>query len=227
MAGIDLIEQLREPPERLGAEDQVDMAVGCTDFFRYDLLLGHAPAQADGERRVLLLGVDQLPHHAEHLLFRVLPDGAGVDDNHVRLEGVPGEAAAHLPQHPHDALAVRHVLLAPIGLHHGQGAALPLLVEGGEARCKLPLPVHLTGGDDDLCSLQCRSPCSHKISTLIIARKQQKDKPGCIRLFIPLFYHTPPALDNPKFFSKRPGIRPGRSGRSICRFWSLAGAGNS
>ena len=151
MAGADLKEQLREPPQGLGAEDQIHVAVGGPDPSGGSLLLGHAAAQADGEIRIALLGVDQLAHHAKDLLLRVLPDGAGVDDNDLRPAGVLGEAAAHVPQHPHEPLAVRHVLLAAVGLDAGQGrppgaglVQLPQLL----AEAKLPPDVLLA---DPLC----------------------------------------------------------------------------
>ena len=97
------------------------------------------------------LHVDQGPHVAEDPLLGVLPDGAGVDDNDLRPAGVLGEAAAHVPQHPHEPLAVRHVLLAAVGLDAGQGrppgaglVQLPQLL----AEAKLPPDVLLA---DPLC----------------------------------------------------------------------------
>ena len=124
------VQQLRKLPQGLRAEYQVHMAVGMLDLIRHRRLLGHAAADAEQEVRVFLLGVDQLAHRAEHLFFRVLPDGAGIEDDDVRLIGVLGKGAAHVPQHPHDTLAVRHVLLAPVGLHAGQGRPLrPALAE--------------------------------------------------------------------------------------------------
>ena len=156
--GIHAVEQLREPPQGLGPEDQVHMAVGGPDLLRHLRPLGHAAAQADDALRPLLLDVDQLAHHAEDLLLRVLPDGAGVDEDDVRQPGVLGKAAAHLPQHAHHALAVRHILLAAVGVHHSQGPAVPGQ-QGGHAPGIGPLALQLAGGNDDLCSVQGRSPC--------------------------------------------------------------------
>ena len=125
MLGAHVVEELREPPEGLGAEDQVHVAVGGPDLLGHHLLLGHAAAQADDEVGVLLLGVDQAAQQAVDPVLRVLPDGAGVDDDEIRLAGILRKGEAHVPEHPHDALAVRHVLLAAVGIHHGHGPLPP------------------------------------------------------------------------------------------------------
>jgi len=134
------------------------MAVGAFDFSRHHLLLGHAAAQADDEVRVFLPGVDQLAHCAEDLFFRVLPDSAGVDDDDPGRKGVPGEAAAHIPKHPHDALAVVNVLLAAVGIHHGQQLPVRAAEKGGQPPGKFLLPPDLSGGEDHLCSVQKQFP---------------------------------------------------------------------
>ena len=54
------------------------------------------------------------------LLLRVVPDGAGVQQDQVRLGGVVCKAKAHGGQHPPQLLAVGLVLLAAIGHHMGQ-----------------------------------------------------------------------------------------------------------
>ena len=51
----------------------------------------------------------------------MLPDGAGVDDDDPGLLLVAGKAEAHLGQIAPDALGVRLVLLAAVGVHKGQG----------------------------------------------------------------------------------------------------------
>ena len=152
--GAHVVEELREPPEGLGAEDQVHVAVGGPDLLGHHLLLGHAAAQADDEVGVLLLGVDQAAQQTVDPVLRVLPDGAGVDDDEPRLHGVAGEGAAHVPEHPHEALAVRHILLAAVGLHPGLGRAAPLAEQLRKLIRKVPLPRHVRGGDHNLCSVQ-------------------------------------------------------------------------
>ena len=117
------------------------------------------------------------PHHAEHLFLRVLPDGAGVDDDDIRPIGVPGEAAAHLPEHPHQALAVGHILLAPVGVHHSHGLAVRAAEEGGQPPGKFLLPPDVSGGEDHLCSVQRCSPrVSVEIDLLIIPPGGEKGK---------------------------------------------------
>ena len=152
-AGTDLIQQLREFPQRLGAENQVHMAVRGFDLFRHRLLLGHAAAETDGQAGIFFFGVDELSHNAEDFFFGVFPDGAGVDDDDIRPAGVLGEAAAHLLEHPHDPLAVGYVLLAAIGVHHRKGRMAQLLKKRGEALGIVPLAVHIAGGNDDFSSV--------------------------------------------------------------------------
>ena len=96
--------------------------------------------------QILLPGVAAV-HHPEN---PVVPRLEG--------QGVLGKAAAHLPQHAHHALAVRHILLAAVGVHHSQGPAVPGQ-QGGHAPGIGPLALQLAGGNDDLCSVQGRSPC--------------------------------------------------------------------
>ena len=84
---------------------------------------------------------------AEHPVFRVFPDGAGVQDHQIRLLGVLGEGeAAHL-QHPHQLLAVRHILLAAEGVHAGHGMGLPGGEHPPDLLFKFPLAVQVRLGD--------------------------------------------------------------------------------
>ena len=133
------------------------MGIGFFDPLRHPLLLGHAAAQGDDLLRVLLLRVGQRPQVAEHPVLRVLPDGAGIENHHVRLLGVGGEGEAARFQHPHELLAVRHVLLTAEGVHAGQGMGLP----GGEHRpnplFKFPLALKLRLRDQYAFSFQTDS----------------------------------------------------------------------
>ena len=130
------------------------MAVALAHLLRHRGLLGHAPAQAHHLFGVGRLGVGQLAQGAVDPLLRVLPDGAGVDNDDIRPVGVVGKAAAHVPEHAHDALAVRHVLLTAKGLHQGQGRLSGPGVMRGDARGKVPLALQRLGRDHNLCSLQ-------------------------------------------------------------------------
>ena len=142
-----LFQQLREAPELVGPEDQVHDGIGLLDLFGDVGLLHHAAADGDNLPGPGLFGVVQRAHVAEDPHLRVLPHGAGVDHDDVRLELILGEAAAHLPQVAPQLFAVGLVLLAAVGVHHGQG---PLSVSGDavkNAAADLLLPGDLLGGD--------------------------------------------------------------------------------
>ena len=76
--------------------------------------------------------VDQGPHVAEYPLFRVLPDGAGVDDDHVRPPVGVRNLITHFAQHTPQQLGVGFVLLAAVGVHIGQGRGGQAAVEGAQ-----------------------------------------------------------------------------------------------
>ena len=56
---------------------------------------------------------------AEHALLGVLPDGTGVQDDEIRALLRVREAVARALQHSADALGIRLVLLAAVGIHKG------------------------------------------------------------------------------------------------------------
>ena len=87
--------------------------------------------------------VGQRPQIAVDPLFGVIPDGAGVQHHDVRLSGVVGELAAHVPQHSQNVLAVGHILLAAEGVHQRIDGLAPLLMEGRQLASILPLPLQL------------------------------------------------------------------------------------
>ena len=118
-----LEQQLREAPQLMRAEDQIHHRVGLLQLLGHVLLLHHAAADGDDLAGAGLLAVVQSAHIAQHPHFRVLPDGAGVDHDHIRLKLILGEAVAHHGQVAPQLLAVGLVLLAAVGIHHGQGAA--------------------------------------------------------------------------------------------------------
>ena len=146
-AGHGLFQQLREAPELVGPEDQVHDGIGLLDLLGDVGLLHHAAADGDDLPGPGLFGVVQGAHVAEDPHLRVLPHGAGVHHDHVRLELVLGKAVAHLGQIAPQLFAVGLVLLAAVGVHHGQG---PLPVGGDPVKnpaADLLLPGDLFGGD--------------------------------------------------------------------------------
>ena len=96
----------------------------------------------------------QHPQVAEHPLLRVLPDGAGVQNDQVRLLGVLGKGEAAGGQHAHELLAVGHVLLAAEGVHAGHGMGLAGGKHGADLLLKVPLAVQVRLGDQYLFAFQ-------------------------------------------------------------------------
>ena len=136
---IDLKEKLRKPPQGVGAEYQVHMAVGFPHPAAHPLFLGHAPAQGDDLFGIFPLCVGQDAQVSKDPLFCVFPDGAGIQNHQIRLLWVGGEGEAHLLEHSHEFLSVSHVLLAAKGVHTGDGVGFPAGKHGFDARFKIPL----------------------------------------------------------------------------------------
>ena len=134
------------------------MAVRLADALGYVGLLGHTAAQADNLVWVFPLAVDQRAHVAEHPLLRVLPDGAGVDDNDVRALIVVHDGAAHVGQHPPEQLGVGLVLLAAIGVHIGPGRDGALGVAPAQFGAVFLLPLDVFSGDNGCGSFQGWKP---------------------------------------------------------------------
>ena len=141
------LQQLRETPELVGPEDQIHDGIGLFDLLGDVGLLHHAAADGDDLAGPGLLAVIQGAHVAEDPHLRVLPHGAGVHHDHVRLELILGKAVAHLRQVAPQLFAVGLVLLAAVGVHHGQGP-LPVGCDPvEEPMADLLLPGDLFGGD--------------------------------------------------------------------------------
>ena len=81
------------------------------------LLLRHTPANPDHQLRVLLFQLFQGAHIAEYPLFCVLTNGAGIEQNQIRLFHVIAHAKAHVHQYAADLFAVVHILLAAKAVH--------------------------------------------------------------------------------------------------------------
>jgi hypothetical protein len=84
------------------------------------LLLNHAAAKADYLVGLGLFGVVKSAHIAQNAHFRVFADGAGVNNDYIRLRLIGSEGAAHFRKITADTLRVTFVLLAAVGIHKGQ-----------------------------------------------------------------------------------------------------------
>ena len=100
-------------------------AVGDLGFSR------HAAAQEDFLLRVAALGVSQRAQIAEDPLLGVLPDGAGVHDDHIRALGAADNGVATLGEKASQLFGIGLVLLAAVGLHIGGGRTAFGLPVGG------------------------------------------------------------------------------------------------
>ena len=118
---------------------------------------------------------------AEHPVLRVLPDCAGVQDHQIRLPGVLGEGEAARGQHPHEPLAVGHVLLAAEGIHAGRGVGLPGGEHGADPLLKLPLAVQIRLGNTRSSVSKAVPPNSDtltKVSYHTREKSTRKNRPG-------------------------------------------------
>ena len=143
VGGIELLQQLREPPDLMGTEDQIHIGVGGLQLFPHMGLLHHAAAEGKALAGLGSLGVAQGAHVPQDPQLRVAPDGAGIQEDEVRLLLPVRKAPAHIPEHAPEALAVRLVLLAAVGIHKGQGGRRQGGVMLRRLRHDLPLPRQL------------------------------------------------------------------------------------
>ena len=118
MARHGFQQQLREAPQLVRPENEIDHGVGLLYLLDHVLLLHHAAAHGNYLAGALLFAVVKLPDIAEHAHLRVLAHGAGVHDDDVGLELVLREAVAHLGEVAAQLLAVGLVLLAAVGIDH-------------------------------------------------------------------------------------------------------------
>ena len=122
------------------------------------LLLNHAAADGDDLRRLRLLGVIQRTDIPQHAHLGMLTHSTGVDHNHVRLKFIPGKTVSHFRQITAKLLAVRFILLAAVGIDHGQrtGSVSGYTVEYSAADVQLTLDLPVRNGLSFV--LQCSSP---------------------------------------------------------------------
>ena len=137
--GADGAQQLREAPQLMRAEDEVDDAVGLFQLLGHVFLLRHAAADRDDLVGVARLGMRQRADVAEHARLGVLTHGAGVHDDDVGREFVLCEIKAHGAQITAQLFAVGLVLLAAVGIDHGQRLA----AAGGKVRAQLRADIQL------------------------------------------------------------------------------------
>ena len=88
----------------------------------------------------------------------MLPDGAGVQDHQIRLFGVLREGETAVRQHPHQLLAVRHVLLTAEGVHTGHGMGFPDIEHFLDLCFKFPLTRQRVLGHQYIFTLQMVYP---------------------------------------------------------------------
>ena len=115
-----LRDELGQGVDAVHAEHEVHIRIALTQFFDHMLLIGHAAAQTDHQAGLFLLQALQRAHIAEHALFGVLTDGAGVEEDEVGVLGLVAQTVADVHQNALDAFAVVDVLLAAVAVHKGQ-----------------------------------------------------------------------------------------------------------
>ena len=152
------MQQLRKPPLGLRAEHQVNVVVGVFHLVGHDLLLRHAAAEADDLIGLCGLRVAEAAQVAVNALFRVLADGAGVEQDDVGLILVARELVAHLAQHAHEHLAVGHVLLAAEGVDQRKRRAGAAVVHLAYLARKFLLSCKLLLADDNFIPFQGKIP---------------------------------------------------------------------
>ena len=103
-------------------------------------------------------GVAEAAQVAVNALFRVLADGAGVEQDDVGLILVARKLIAHLAQHAHEHLAVGHVLLAAERVDQCERRAGAAVVHLAHLARKFLLTRELLLADDDFFAFQGMFP---------------------------------------------------------------------
>ena len=155
---VHLVQQLGEAPLGLGAEHEIDVVVGIFHLVGHDLLLRHATAETDDLVGLIGLRVAETAEVAVNALFRVLADGAGVEQDDVGLIFIARELVAHLAQHTNEHLAVGHVLLAAERVDQRERRAGAAVVHLAHLARKFLLSCKLLLADDDFFAFQGMFP---------------------------------------------------------------------
>ena len=121
--------ELGQGVDAVHTKDQIDVGVALAQLFHHVLLVGHAAAQADDEAVLFLLEALQSAHVAENTLLGVLTDGAGVEEDEVRVLGFIAQAVADVYENALDPLAIVDILLAAIAVHKRQRRCIVALAD--------------------------------------------------------------------------------------------------
>ena len=116
----------------VGGEYAVHMGEALFDPVADGGLTRHAAAEEDLLPGMAALGVGQGAQIAEYTLIRVLPDGAGVHDDHIRTLGLLDDGIPGLGQVTPELFGVGFILLTAIGLHIGGGCYIFRLPVGSD-----------------------------------------------------------------------------------------------
>ena len=109
----NLGDQLRHLVQLAWTYDQIDVRGPPEN--QSLIFLSHAAQHADDLVRMMLLGVLEPAQGAVDLVFGMLPDTAGIEQDRIGVARVVGQLVAVFAQAGHDKLAVEHVHLAADG----------------------------------------------------------------------------------------------------------------
>jgi hypothetical protein len=108
--GFDVGDQIGNLMQLARADDQIDVRRTLENHPL--IFLSHAAQDADDFVGILLLGILQTAERAINLVFGVLANTAGVEQDRVGVARIIGELKAAFAQAGNDKLAVEHVHLA-------------------------------------------------------------------------------------------------------------------
>ena len=111
---VDFPQILGEAVDVVGAKNQIHEGIALSDLVDVALLLHHAAADRDLHIGIFLLKVADPAEAPEGALVGVIPDGAGIKDDKIRLLGLDrGKAGLH--QDADQLLGISRVHLAAEG----------------------------------------------------------------------------------------------------------------
>ena len=105
----------RQTVDVMRAEDQIDLRIFFQDLVHGLFFLRHAAGHRQQQIRIAALKVLEEAEFTEDLLFRVLTDRAGVDQDQIRFRGIFGRCIAHVLQDAGHRFRVTLVRLAAVG----------------------------------------------------------------------------------------------------------------
>ncbi len=110
-----LVHQFRQGAVLVGADHHIDHGLGRQQILAQ--AFGHATENADHEFRVFLFEVGDMVQPVVNALLGVIANGAGVEQNHVRLLDPVGGIVSVVVQNGQNDLRIGNVHLAAVGLH--------------------------------------------------------------------------------------------------------------